>query len=72
MMHSMRLCCIPFPVIIGDIVGRLFGGAKTGTISPPTTTIPTDLNGPGYPANAKAWALMRDELFAGVDVVPPC
>ena len=42
---------------IGDIIGRLFGGSKTGTTSPPTTTIPTDLNGPGYPANAKAWAL---------------
>jgi hypothetical protein len=26
----------------------------------------------GRPENAKAWALMRDELFAGVDAVPPC
>ena len=26
----------------------------------------------GPPANARAWAVLRDELFAGVDVVPPC
>ncbi len=26
----------------------------------------------GRPENARAWALMRDEFFAGVDVVPAC
>ncbi len=26
----------------------------------------------GPPENARAWALMRDEFFSGVDVVPPC
>ncbi|MBX3189555.1 MAG: hypothetical protein KF819_21195 [Labilithrix sp.] len=26
----------------------------------------------GPPENAKAWALMKDEFFAGVDAVPPC
>ncbi len=26
----------------------------------------------GPPENAKAWALMRDEFFDGVDAVPPC
>ena len=26
----------------------------------------------GPPENARAWALLRDELFAGIDVVPPC
>ena len=26
----------------------------------------------GPPENARAWALMRDEFFGGVDVVPPC
>ena len=26
----------------------------------------------GPPENARAWALVRDELFGGIDVVPPC
>jgi hypothetical protein len=26
----------------------------------------------GPPENGKAWALMRDQFFAGVDAVPPC
>jgi len=26
----------------------------------------------GPQENARAWALMRDEFFGGVDVVPPC
>jgi len=26
----------------------------------------------GPPENARAWALMRDEFFAGADAVPPC
>jgi hypothetical protein len=26
----------------------------------------------GPPQNAQAWTAMRDEMFAGVDAVPPC
>jgi hypothetical protein len=26
----------------------------------------------GPPENAKAWDLLKDEFFGGVDLVPPC
>ena len=38
---------------IGDIIRVITGGKAPAN---PTTTVPTDLNGPGYPAQVKAWA----------------
>ena len=40
---------------VGDLVKVLSGG-KAASTAPATTTIPTDVNGPGYPANVAAWA----------------
>jgi len=43
---------------VGDLV-KLISGGRSGqpaTEAPETTTIPVDLDGPGYPANTRAWA----------------
>jgi polyhydroxybutyrate depolymerase len=55
----------PMPVIsyhgTADPILKFNGGVDLGSISgggdgAPTTTLPPDLDGPGYPANVAAWA----------------
>lgn len=55
---------------IGDL-GSLFGGEPTGdTPTTTTTTIPTDLEGPGYPGTVAEWAALNgcEDSFTDTEV----